>query len=365
MRTRWTVLLTAAALTLTAWAAQKDTQKDPRAEAQLQAAITREAVEGDLKGAIEQYRKLAQSNSKSVAARALVRLGGCYEKQGNADARKTYEQVLSRFGDQKEAVAQAKVRLAALGGEGSGSGLRLIDKDGRVEGVSPDGRFLLVRSADQGFDLRDVRTGRVRSIVKGPTPGGGAFAFSPDGRQVALWGGDDPYELRLVGLDGSAERLLWKPDKVWCDFPHWFPDGKRIMAALYPGGHVSRLVAVSATDGAATTLWEGKYFDAGELSPDGKSVALLRSVSGDPIVNELRLLTLADQSESLLLQWESRIGYPLWTPDGTGVLFPSDRRSPGAVADLWLLRVSGGKPMGTAELIRKDLGGLFGAYPAL
>ena len=41
-------------------------------------------------------------------AAALVRLGECYEKQGNAEARKTYEQVLSRFGDQTEAVAQAR-----------------------------------------------------------------------------------------------------------------------------------------------------------------------------------------------------------------------------------------------------------------
>ena len=79
-------------------------QNQDKAEVALKAAMDKEIVDGDLKAAIEQYKKLAQNNNKSVAARALVRLGQCYEKQGNADARKTYEQVLSRFGDQKEAV---------------------------------------------------------------------------------------------------------------------------------------------------------------------------------------------------------------------------------------------------------------------
>src|ERR1039458_4410677 len=91
-------------------------QSQDKAEAALKAAVDKETVDGNLKAAIEQYKKLAQGANKPVAARALVRLGECYEKQGNADARKTYEQVLSKFGDQKEAVAQARARLAKLGG---------------------------------------------------------------------------------------------------------------------------------------------------------------------------------------------------------------------------------------------------------
>src|SRR5689334_3445004 len=88
-------------------------QKDPRADAQLQAAINKESVEGDLKSAIEMYRKVAQSGNRAVAAQALVRMGQCYEKLGDVEARKAYERVVREFGDQQEAVRQARNRLAA------------------------------------------------------------------------------------------------------------------------------------------------------------------------------------------------------------------------------------------------------------
>ncbi|MBP1602624.1 MAG: hypothetical protein H6Q06_2775, partial [Acidobacteria bacterium] len=61
--------------------------KDDRAEVALQAAIKKEMVDGDLKGAIEQYKKIAQSGNRAAAARALVRMGQCQERLGEAEAR--------------------------------------------------------------------------------------------------------------------------------------------------------------------------------------------------------------------------------------------------------------------------------------
>ena len=97
-------------LVLALMAALAAGQKTDSAEVQLAGAMKKEVVDGDLKGAIEQYKKLAQNANKSVAARALVRLGECYEKQGNAEARKTYEQVLSKFADQAEEKEKPKQR---------------------------------------------------------------------------------------------------------------------------------------------------------------------------------------------------------------------------------------------------------------
>lgn len=48
-------------------------QASRTAEVQLKAAQHTEEVEGDLKGAIEQYKKLAQGGDRAVAAKALVR----------------------------------------------------------------------------------------------------------------------------------------------------------------------------------------------------------------------------------------------------------------------------------------------------
>jgi tetratricopeptide (TPR) repeat protein len=95
--------------------------KDDRAEVALQAAIKKETIDGDLKGAIEQYQRIAQSTNRAVAAKALLRMGQCHEKLGNAEARTAYQRLVRDFGDQAEIVAQAQVRLAALGGPGSAS----------------------------------------------------------------------------------------------------------------------------------------------------------------------------------------------------------------------------------------------------
>src|SRR4249920_2536037 len=66
-------------------------------EVQLKAAQNKEQVEGDLKGAIELYKKLIQTKDRTVAAKALAALGQCYEKLGNAEARSTYERLLKEF----------------------------------------------------------------------------------------------------------------------------------------------------------------------------------------------------------------------------------------------------------------------------
>jgi Tol biopolymer transport system component len=44
-----------------------------------------------------------------------------------------------------------------------------------------------------------------------------------------------------------------------------------------------------------------------------------------------------------------------WTPDGTGILFASDRRG---TWDLWLIVLTEGRPVGSAKLLKRDIGSL-------
>src|SRR5512136_1180796 len=84
----------------------------------LRAAIEKEEVDGNLEAAIDQYKrviKIAGAN-RAVAAQALLRLGGCYEKRGPAEARRAYEQLIRDYGEQAKEVAAARQRLAALTG---------------------------------------------------------------------------------------------------------------------------------------------------------------------------------------------------------------------------------------------------------
>ncbi len=67
---------------------------------QLESAVYREVVQGDLKGAIAQYRMLLgeASTARPVAARALYQLGLCLEKSGRpTEARDVWNRILRDF----------------------------------------------------------------------------------------------------------------------------------------------------------------------------------------------------------------------------------------------------------------------------
>ena len=63
-------------------------QTDRTADVQFKAAEHKEQVEGDLKGAIEQYKKIAQSKDRSIAVQALIRMAECYQKLGDGESRR-------------------------------------------------------------------------------------------------------------------------------------------------------------------------------------------------------------------------------------------------------------------------------------
>ena len=54
------------------WTVTVNAQVKDRSEVLLQAAIKQELVEGDLKGAIEQFKKIAESSRPDVSDEALV-----------------------------------------------------------------------------------------------------------------------------------------------------------------------------------------------------------------------------------------------------------------------------------------------------
>src|SRR4029078_8466639 len=83
-----------------------------RSDVALRAAMETETVKGDLRAAIEQYRKLAaQPRHRGIAATALLRMAECYQKLGDAQARTIYERVAGDYTDQKDAGALATDRL--------------------------------------------------------------------------------------------------------------------------------------------------------------------------------------------------------------------------------------------------------------
>src|ERR1035437_4986231 len=127
----------------------------PSAERQLEAAIHREIVLGDLAGAMEQYRAILSHSgaARPVAARALLQIGECQEKLGHrVEADIAYRRVVADFSDQSDLVTQARMELAAW------SGPRNLKFEEGVPGKLPPGWFVpsLPKDADYLAELRRV-----------------------------------------------------------------------------------------------------------------------------------------------------------------------------------------------------------------
>lgn len=342
-------------------------QKSDDAERLLKAAQNKELVDGDLKGAIEAYQKVVASPaaSRPAKAQALLRLGECYEKLGHGEARRAYERLVREFGDRQEAT-QARARLAAMGGAGT----RLLSsgsQDSCLEGgsVSPDGKWMSCTDWTTGdLGVRDVATGQFRKLTNtgGWVASRGNYAetsaVSPDGKWIAYaWmnskaPGPRKYELRLIPAAGGPEKVLLK-EQQWLQADAWTPDGKYVAieaVAEY------RLSLVSVADGSERVLRKPADYedsDALRISPDGKWVAYSAPGPTLPRQQDLYLLPISG-GESFRIDHPARDEHPAWLPDGSGIVFSSNRSGEYA---LWTLAVKDGRPQGTARLVRAGLRG--------
>ena len=86
-----TIRQTGGCLALTvALACAASAQSGVQGDKQFQGALQKEMVDGDLKAAIEEYRKVSTRPGvgRELAATSLVRMGECYQKLGDGQARR-------------------------------------------------------------------------------------------------------------------------------------------------------------------------------------------------------------------------------------------------------------------------------------
>ena len=337
---------------------------EDRAEAALKAAMDKEVIEGDLKGAIEQFKKVAQSKDRSVAARALVRLAESYQKLGDAQAKTVYEQLVREFGDQKDAVAIARARLAALGVGHATLGGETVRKvwsnwSGMGPRLSRDGRFVAYLDfSTNEIALFDVTTGERRNVTNH-----GMFKvanghpenpiFSPDGKWVAyemdLHGGKT--EIRLNRIEAPQMRKLHAaPEGYGMTLLDWAVDGKWILARLDADrSHAVEYGELSAADGNWRSLLkftEDSFDDTGRISKDGASFAYDRE-------GDIHIAAVDGTRRSLLVGGIAKDHLVDWSPDGKSLLFTSDR---GSRRGLWRIRMENMAAVGEPEILKADLG---------
>lgn len=224
---------------------------------------------------------------------------------------------------------------------------------------SPDGRYLTYMDEGSGdLAIRDLITGDKRQITnKGTWLRSMEFALhsvpSPDGKHVTYtWFNTDRFfDLRIVGLDGSEPRVVYRnPEVEYVNPGGWSPEGKSILALITRKDKSHQIGLVSVADGALRVL---RTSDSGftlhaRFSPDGRYIAYDFPQQRGSRDKDIFVLAVDGGRETAVVRHAANDVAPEWTPDGKGILFGSDRT--GSMS-LWSIRVADGKPVGNPELM--------------
>lgn len=229
--------------------------------------------------------------------------------------------------------------------------------------VSPDGRnAVYYDEKKRGVAVRDLSTGETKFLTH--DAGSGHIAYdlvvSPDGKQIAFrWAGKmESQPIRLIGVDGK--RMHEIADREYGTFLFaWSPDGKQIAASHFDaqGDKTAEIVLFSAADGAITRLKSTglKLPRIGGFSPDGRFLVYWLPNSPSKADGGIFAIAVDGSRETPLVQSTATYTYPVWTPDGRAVVFLSDRSG---TKDLWRVPVANGRPQGSPELVRPQVGAI-------
>jgi Tol biopolymer transport system component len=238
---------------------------------------------------------------------------------------------------------------------------------GDVDSVSPDGRYLVGTDDSTGdVAIHDLATGTSRHATDDGGPGarGGYSEFqiiSPDSRLVAYSWDDGAHqnELRVVplagGEDARPQTVYSNPETDYIEPEGWTSDGKRLLVIRTLKDQTIQLGLVTIQDKSIQVLKSlGWSWPDVSLSPDGRYVAYAAPAPG---TNSRIVSVLAvDGRQENVLEKKAVDSYaPLWSPDGSRIVFLSDRTGS---RSLWTIPVTGGRPAGPPELLKANVGSM-------
>ena len=293
-----------------------------------QKALRLERNEGKLEEAIVLYQKVVnESKDLSLAAKAQLRIGLCYEKLGNKSiqqAQEAFQKVVDNYPEQTEAVKQAREKLtilqqarAIIEKEDHGIKMTEIPIDPSLENwsfISPDAKKLATVSKDREIWIRDIESGKEFQLTH--TDAREIWcAWSQDSQKIALL--DAKRNLYVVSIQGGAPEMLIENDEEFLkeyggSVPPmtWSSDGQKIYTNFQNKG----LIAVPIDGGEIETVYERM----GTISPNEEYLAYgedqdiyIRPVKGGAPVQ--------------ITNHPARDQYMRWSYDGRWLLFGSDR----------------------------------------
>jgi len=343
-----------------------------------QKALAKERGEGNLEEAIVLYKKVINETSdESLAAKAQLRIGICYEKLGMKQAQKAFQKVIDNYPGQTETVKVAKEKLSIL--MKAQTVIKKGDKEFKISlvwkgsdmddtgEISPDNKYLSCVDWETGdLAVREMATGKRRHLTDKGSWGDSVECpdtsiWSPDSKQIAYnWYNDEPpsCDLRIIGLENKKPRILYQGDyfKDWVEPEAWSPCGKYILTSFLGDGGC-KLGLVSVEDGSVRYLKTIHGIDPhpleAQFSPDGQYIVFEFPQDQNSRETNISLISSDGKYEIPLIEHPADDRLLGWAPDGKNILFVSDRTG---TRDAWIIQVSGGKPRGDPQLLRRDIG---------
>lgn len=212
--------------------------------------------------------------------------------------------------------------------------------------VSPDGKYVAYVTSEntrQGLWLRQLATASTIPLVP-PEAGQGFWGatFAPDGSAVyfTLFTPDEPARAiyRIPILGGTPRKLAVGADT----FPTFSPDGSRMawFRSDYPEQGSSVLMVADADGQNARVLATRKppeffapvFFTAPAWSPDGSFIVCPVERREPTVVGTMLAINANDGSVMPFPRYEwPGVGQPAWLPDGSGLIavatHPTNRRT--------------------------------------
>lgn len=158
-----------------------------------------------------------------------------------------------------------------------------------------------------------------------PTPPAHSGSDQPSGHIVLtcqIFKYQSSEQICIMNADGSGYRRLTTEDGVRHYYPSPSPDGASVVYSQYREDNVYEIYEMSLA-GAARRLTDRLGVLTGpEISPDGKSIVFMRWT---PASDQYQIW-LMDRDGSHPRRAVAGTGWdPTWSPDGTELLFASDR----------------------------------------
>jgi serine/threonine-protein kinase len=231
---------------------------------------------------------------------------------------------------------------------------------------SADGRFVPYSGLDGNVWIWEPAAGTTRRITeRDPDLGEGAFdhvAISREADRVAyMWlNREQKYELRVTDVragGAGANVVLDASDEIVYPVPvEWSSDATSIVCLLFRQSGAVDLGLVPVQGGPPQVLATSRTGTPTRvsLSPDQRWLVYDAPAGEQDPQRELYIVGVDGSPPRLLASHPAHDVAPLWTPDGAGVFFISDRS---AVEEGWLVRLRDGLAEGEPVVVARNMRG--------